>query len=191
MNIYNFKWKCFWRESMLKDQTYKNLCTVYPFFTRNMLFFASIFLWIGMELHNVIPWYIYFFFNSHNVDCSQNHCVHGACNNNLNGYTCICQPGYTGTACNTRMYLSPLLYLLCLRSKSCSCFYITCNDKCTKSFKIGSFSAFKKYETVLVSYHTNSTDFQFCPSPLTWPELIFTFVLAFQCYSDTSSLSIL
>eukprot|EP00105_Crassostrea_gigas_P043771 XP_019927919.1 PREDICTED: perlucin-like protein [Crassostrea gigas] len=34
-------------------------------------------------------------------ECFSSPCVHGVCTNQLYSYTCDCQPGYTGTNCET------------------------------------------------------------------------------------------
>lgn len=33
-------------------------------------------------------------------ECVSSPCVHGTCTDQLNSYTCQCQPGYTGTNCD-------------------------------------------------------------------------------------------
>jgi hypothetical protein len=33
-------------------------------------------------------------------ECLSSPCVHGTCKDNLNGYTCTCNHGYTGTDCD-------------------------------------------------------------------------------------------
>ena len=34
-------------------------------------------------------------------ECVGNECVHGSCVDRVNEYSCDCQPGYTGTHCET------------------------------------------------------------------------------------------
>lgn len=45
-------------------------------------------------------------------ECFSSPCVHGVCTNRLYSYTCDCQPGYTGTNCETGKieFSSLLLY---------------------------------------------------------------------------------
>lgn len=32
-------------------------------------------------------------------ECASSPCVHGTCADHINGYTCSCEPGYTGGNC--------------------------------------------------------------------------------------------
>src|SRR6218665_2335199 len=36
-----------------------------------------------------------------NNECLSNPCVHGECVDNIDGYVCICQAGFTGNNCQT------------------------------------------------------------------------------------------
>ena len=39
-----------------------------------------------------------------NIDeCEQNPCQHGICIDKINGYQCLCHPGFTGGTCNVTM----------------------------------------------------------------------------------------
>ena len=33
-------------------------------------------------------------------ECGNNPCIHGSCQDALNGYSCICEPGYSGKKCD-------------------------------------------------------------------------------------------
>ena len=34
-------------------------------------------------------------------ECASSPCLHGTCVDRINGYTCNCEPGYTGVNCQT------------------------------------------------------------------------------------------
>src|SRR6218665_2183183 len=40
-----------------------------------------------------------------NKECLPNPCVHGECVDNIDGYVCICQAGFTGNNCQTSQYI--------------------------------------------------------------------------------------
>ena len=37
-------------------------------------------------------------------DCVSDPCTHGVCSDAVNGYTCSCDAGYTGTSCDQGMF---------------------------------------------------------------------------------------
>lgn len=42
-------------------------------------------------------------------DCRSSPCKHGNCTDNINGYNCTCDTGYTGTSCDIGSFLCYLL----------------------------------------------------------------------------------
>lgn len=57
--------------------------------------------------------YLMIFFLGDVIDCSANPCHHGRCQNDLTGYNCICDQGYTGTKCDTgTVYISYAISLI-------------------------------------------------------------------------------
>ena len=55
--------------------------------------------------------------NSVDIDeCASSPCEHGICTDNVDGYTCTCDAGYTGTNCEIGIGLS--LHLLTILSIS-------------------------------------------------------------------------
>ena len=55
--------------------------------------------------------YVVFFYPD---ECAGNPCVNGGCTDNVASYTCLCNPGYTGTNCNINIGTSLIISIFTL-----------------------------------------------------------------------------
>ena len=60
------------------------------------------FLWCNTYINNI---FIINFKLPDIDDCSENPCIHGACSDLVNNFTCNCEPGYYGKTCQDSKYL--------------------------------------------------------------------------------------
>lgn len=56
---------------------------------------------ISISIPHVSPCFTIGFLIPDFDECVSSPCVHGTCTDQLHSYTCHCQPGYTGTNCET------------------------------------------------------------------------------------------
>ena len=53
---------------------------------------------------------IFLFIHKPDIDeCATNPCNHGSCQDKINGYHCNCEPGYTGTNCDTGLEILQII----------------------------------------------------------------------------------
>ena len=58
----------------------------------------------GMKIGTTLHLYQIFVFPEIN-ECAPDPCVHGTCQDQVNDYECTCDAGFTGTNCETGMYI--------------------------------------------------------------------------------------
>lgn len=76
-----------------------------------------------------------FFFNLA-IKCVNSPCVHGTCQDTITGFTCNCDPKFSGMTCNTRkiiyswlMQIGIIFSLWSFYLRSCTNFNLKCNKK--------------------------------------------------------------
>lgn len=95
-------WKLPANTIFLLNKKFKN--TLVDTMFKDLSLNINLILWLLFSYLSSLLSQIYFtnIFEISDLDeCFSSPCVHGVCTNQLYSYTCDCQPGYTGTNCET------------------------------------------------------------------------------------------